>query len=314
LHERAGVAFESMFANQLEEHLDELAHHYSRSNDVAKAVEYLGRAGQQALQRSAYTDGLRSLSAALNLLQRLPDSFGRVRRELQLQLAVGSASIGLKGYAAQEVERTYIRARELCELLDDPTELFPALFGLWAMHLVRGELRQAYELAEQLLWRAQGAHDPMLLIYAHLAWGAPSYWMGKFLPVREHLESAIALYDPERHRPIIFSFNGLDAGVVCLQHVAWALWQLGYPDQALKRGDEALALARKLSNPFNLAFTEFFIGVLRQLRREARTAQEHAESGIALSADHGFIELLADATTLRGWAMAKQGHNEQGIA
>ena len=53
LHERAGQALESMFAGQLDDHLDELAHHYSRSDNVAKAVEYLGRAGQQALQRSA---------------------------------------------------------------------------------------------------------------------------------------------------------------------------------------------------------------------------------------------------------------------
>ncbi len=73
LHERAGLALESMFAEQLEDHLDELAHHYSRSDNVAKAIEYLGRAGQQALQRSAYADAISSLSAALNLLQRLPD-------------------------------------------------------------------------------------------------------------------------------------------------------------------------------------------------------------------------------------------------
>ena len=60
LHERAGLALESMFAGQLEDHLDELAHHYSRSDNVAKAVEYLGRAGQQALQRSAYADAINS--------------------------------------------------------------------------------------------------------------------------------------------------------------------------------------------------------------------------------------------------------------
>src|SRR5713226_3475936 len=34
LHERAGLALESMFPGQLEDHLDELAHHYSRSDNV----------------------------------------------------------------------------------------------------------------------------------------------------------------------------------------------------------------------------------------------------------------------------------------
>ena len=166
LHERAGVALESMFAEQLEDHLDELAHHYSRSDNVAKAVEYLGRAGQQALQRSAYADAISSLSAAIDLLQKLPDSPERIQRELLLQLALGPALIAVKGFAAPEVERAYTRARELCERLGDPPELFPALFGLWIVYLVRGELRRAYELAEQLLRRAQSAHDPALLMYA----------------------------------------------------------------------------------------------------------------------------------------------------
>ena len=48
LHERAAVALETMFAAQLDDHLEELAHHYSRSDNLEKAVEYLGQAGQQA--------------------------------------------------------------------------------------------------------------------------------------------------------------------------------------------------------------------------------------------------------------------------
>jgi predicted ATPase len=91
------------------------------------------------------------------------------------------------------------------------------------------------------------------------------------------------------------------------------LWQLGYPDQALKRGNEALALARGLSH-LSLAFAEFFVGVLRQLRRETGVAQENAESMIALCAEHGFTQFLAYATVLRGWVIAEQGRNEEGIA
>jgi class 3 adenylate cyclase/predicted ATPase len=314
LHERAGLALESMFAGQLEDHLDELAHHYSRSDNVAKAVEYLGRAGQQALQRSAYADAISSLGAALNLLQRLPDDPKRFQRELLLQLALGPALIAVKGLAAPDVERAYTRARELCEILGDPPELFPALWGLWAVHLVRAELRRASELAEQLLRRAQSAHEPVRLIYARMARGATSYFMGGFLPAREHFEMAISVYDPERHRPLAFRYGGADAGVRCLSYAAWTLWQLGYPDQALKRGNEALALAQALSHPFGLAWAEVFVDVLRQLRREVRVTQENAEGLIALSAEHGLTDFLAFATILRGWAMAEQERNEEGIA
>jgi adenylate cyclase len=109
--------------------------------------------------------------------------------------------------------------------------------------------------------------------------------MGEFLPAREHLEMAISLYEPERQRS---NWLGVDPGVFCLSCATATLWQIGYPDQALKRDNEAIALAERLSHPLSLAFAEFFVGFLRQCRREVREAQENAESIIGLSAEHGF--------------------------
>jgi predicted ATPase len=120
---------------------------------------------------------------------------------------------------------------------------------------------------------------------------------------------AISLYDRERPMAI-----GHDTGVNCLSCMALTLWTLGYPDRALKKGDEAVALAQALSHPLSLAFAEGLVGYLRQYRREARAAQETAESLIALSVEHGFTHWLAQATFTRGWAIAKQGHGEEGIA
>jgi predicted ATPase len=314
LHLEVAEAIERVYAHALEDHYGDLAHHYSRSDNVAKAVEYLGRAGQQAIRRSAYAEAIGSLSTALDLLQRLPKSPEGIQQELLFQLALGPALINVKGRAAPETERAYTRALELCERMGDPPELFRALYGLWVVHLYRGEVRKAHERAEQLLRLAQGAPDPLLSLHAHQASGNTSLSMGAFLPAREHLEMAISLYDHERHRSLKFRYVGAGAGVACLSLAAWTLWLLGYPDQALKRGNEALAFAQTLSDPFCLVLAEYDFGALRQYRREAVAAQETEESVIALCAEHGFPDWLAQATTLRGWAMAEQGHNEEGIA
>ncbi len=133
------------------------------------------------------------------------------------------------------------------------------------------------------------------------------------LSARKHLEMAISLYDRERHRPVSFQYYGLDAGVRCLSLIAGCLWQLGYPDQALTRINEALALAQGLSHPHSLAFAELIAGAVHQDRREARAAQETAEALIALSAEHRMIGFLPFAAGLRGSAIAAQGRHEEGI-
>jgi predicted ATPase len=316
LHERAGEALESMFAERLDDHLGELARHYSRSDNISKAVEYLERAGQQAFQRSAYADAISSLSAATDLLQKLPESRERIQRELPLLLAIGAALIAVRGNAAPgvEAEAAFSRARELCERVGDPPELFPALLGLQLIHLLRGDLRRASELAEQLLPRAQSARDPAFTMRAHLALGNTLSFTGHLLDAREHLELAISLYDPESDRPLAFAYGGTNPGVASLSLASRVLWLLGYPDQALARGNEALALGQGLSQPLSLAFAKVFVGLLHQFRGEVRGAQENSESLIALSAEYGLTNWLALATIFCGWAMAERGRKQEGIA
>ena len=123
----------------------------------------------------------------------------------------------------------------------------------------------------------------------------------------------MALYNPQQHRSHAFLY-GYDSGVHCLSFGAWALWYLGYPDQALRRIHDALTLAQELSHPFSLAFALAFAAWLHQLRREGQAAQERAAATIALATDQGFPFWGAWGTILRGWALAEQGQSAEGIA
>jgi predicted ATPase len=99
-----------------------------------------------------------------------------------------------------------------------------------------------------------------------------------------------------------------------LFYASRTLWYLGYPEQALKRNHEALALARGLFHPFTLAYALVGAAVFHLLRREEQLARERAEEVITLSTEHGFPNRLAVGTLLRGWALAEQGQVEEGIA
>jgi predicted ATPase len=88
---------------------------------------------------------------------------------------------------------------------------------------------------------------------------------------------------------------------------------LGYPDQGLKRTQESLALARELAHPMSLAIALSFALNSHQFRREPQVVREHAEAVIALCSEQGFPFHLAWATIVRGWALAVQGHQEEGV-
>jgi predicted ATPase len=102
LHERAGEALESMFAGQLEDHLAELAHHYGRSANPDKAVQYLTRAGQQALNRSAYAEAQAQLQHGLEWIKKLAEAPERDTRELELASTLAQVLTVTRGHTAPE--------------------------------------------------------------------------------------------------------------------------------------------------------------------------------------------------------------------
>ena len=306
-------ALEGYYGEKSQNVAHELAVLWEVAREFAKAADYFRLAAQQASQVFADQEAAKLASRGLELLKTLPESAERTQQELALQVALGTALRATKGFGAPEVGKAYERARELCQHTGETSQLVPVLRGLWEFYELRAKYQTALELGEQLLTLAEHLADPSLLLVAHDVLGDTSVWLGDFVAAREHLEQGIALYDAQQHRSHIFLY-GYDSGTACLSFAAEALWHLGYPDQALKRIDEALILARELSQPMSLAFAPMFAAWLHQLRGERQAAQERAETAIAISAEHGIPFFLAWGTILRGWALAGQGQQEEAIA
>jgi len=312
LHERTAQAIEALFPTRIADYCGELAHHYRLSGNVPKAVEYLYRTGQQALQHSGNLDAMRHLSAALELLEHLPDTPSRAHKELTFLLTLGPALMAGRGYAAPEVATTYTRALALCAQVGDDSQLFPALLGLRTYYTLRAQYSTACELAERMLNIAQIAQDPDLLVEAHAALGSTLLFQGDLKNAHEQQERACALYNSDRHHTHAITY-GMDPGYT-LTFSAWSLWFLGFPDQASTRSQDALVLAKKIFHPFSLAFTLTATSAIGQFRHDVKLAEECADAVIELSLERGFPFYLAWGTILQGWARAEQGNAHVGIA
>jgi predicted ATPase len=124
LHERTGQAMEGLYRTSLGDHYSDLAHHYSRGGNTQKAVEYLGLAGHQGVQRSANDEAIGHFTTAIELLQTLPDTLERNQQELTLQVALAVPLTATKSPAAPEVGNVYVRARQIVHTVQHHGQIF----------------------------------------------------------------------------------------------------------------------------------------------------------------------------------------------
>jgi class 3 adenylate cyclase/predicted ATPase len=312
-HQRIAQVLEGHFPETVETQPELVAQHYTAAGRAERAVVYWQRAGQQASDRSAHLEAINHFTTGIELLKMLPATPEHTRQALTLHIALGASLLMAKGHAAPEVEHAYTQARVLCQQVGETLDLIPVLFGLWRFYVQRSQLHTARELGEILLRLAQQAHDPALAVVAHYALGQTWLCLGVLPAARQHLDEGIAHYTPDQRRAPVFRM-GFDPGVGCRAFAARTLWLLGYPEQALARLHEALALAHELSHPYSLAFARAFAAFVSQLRRDVPAVHEHAEAAVALSTEQGFPGWAAMGRSLWGWALALQGQGAEGMA
>lgn len=112
LHRRAGETLESLYGEQVEPHLTELAHHFFEAapgGDVGKALSYTRRAAERALAQLAYEEAARLYDLALQVLELQAAGDSETRAELLLALGEALARAG----RTPEAKKTFLGVAEL---------------------------------------------------------------------------------------------------------------------------------------------------------------------------------------------------------
>ena len=139
LHQQIAHVLVERFIDTAATQPELVAHHYTEAGLGEQAIPYWQQAGERAVDRSAYVEAISHLSKGLELLKTLPETVERLHQELNLQIPLGLAFMATKNYAAPEVGKAYIRARELCRQVGETPQLAPVLYGLWIIHLNCGQ-------------------------------------------------------------------------------------------------------------------------------------------------------------------------------
>ena len=308
LHGRIAAALEEHFPEYARSQPELLAQHFANSGLRDRAASYFLRAGEVAIQRSSLVEALHHLERGLQVLENAPRSADRLRQELDLHLALGTARSGAMGYAAHEVGDSYTNARSLCEEIGDPKRLYAALLGQFKyQYFSAADRHAAFQTAEKILQLAQGPNDRE----ASLLVGMSLYQLGKLEPAEFHLRQSLSRRK-SHHPPQGRSLQ--DGLVTALVFHSIMLYQLGYLDQAEEQRRAALARARSLSHPYTLALALSMVCQAHWFcRDDAAALTDRARELVTLSMERGYSMFLAFGLIHLGRAKVQDGRATEGI-
>jgi predicted ATPase len=305
LHSRIARTLDERLPDQASLRPELVASHYALAGMTDQAIDYWDRAGRLAVERSAMAEAVVHFGKAIQLLAGRPESEQRRARELTLQLALAGALMAVKGWASPEAGDAYARARELCREAPEGSQLAMALSGAWVFLHNRGEIRAAFQLADELIALSEHRTDRETKLLAYRCLGTSELFLAEFSRALHHLRQALTYYSRAEHRPPTLS--PYDIRVVCESFVAWTLQMLGHADQALAQSRHALAYARELLQPYTLAFALHVNCVFHQLRGDGLELQERSQELVALASEQGYPHFVGTGTCFRGWAKVAAG-------
>jgi tetratricopeptide (TPR) repeat protein len=309
LHGRVATAIEAVYSDHIDDWVDVLAHHYGRTANTAKTVEYLFLSGQRAAQRSAFEEGVASLKQALELLHNAPEDQQLLRLELTIQSSLFLLWANVRSVGSPEIRLTLERAVQLSERLGNLGELFSSLLRLTYSWVFSGEFPKAHQLAQRSLDLAEESRHPAALSFAHMLLGQVLQPQGELLAAEDHYDKGVSFAEADSE------FGGLGAPgfLLSLGNMAQNLWLLGHPDRALASAKQAMSLARSQRDEWN-GWAGRWLALIVLLWRHDSQALDEANQLLTLATERGLLFGIGMSRMTVGGALVDTGRLAEGVA
>ena len=297
-----------------------IAHHFTEAGLDDLAIEWWGKAGDQALRRSAFQEAIAHLGKAIAMADkagaastpRAAASTTVQSQRLKLQTRYGQAMMYSRGFGSDESMTAFARARNLAVGAGDASEQFEAYQGLFLGSMLRGELSLAQETAESFLHEAENEGQMTEAADARRSVGVARLVQGDFIDARTNFAEALRIYSSERDRDARLRTR-VNGGAIAAGYLAQAAWVLGDVERARSLSEEALARADETAHAPTRAFVYYIISRYHMLRGDSQSAMRTATISVDLGREHGMVQTLAFGEVHSNWARAWLGGREGGM-
>jgi class 3 adenylate cyclase/tetratricopeptide (TPR) repeat protein len=282
---------------------------------LTDAVAGWAASGFATANDGAHVEATSQFARGLELLSQIMDPTAAAPLELRLQLGLGASLSTTAGYGHEPVQVAFARAGELCRTMGNPPELYPAVWGLWAFHLVRADYVLAEELAQTCARISEAADDPALDIESSAALGITAFYRGEIRSAVGLLSAAVDRYTATRAITPYQRFQ--HPAVAALSHLALAHWLLGDAQKARRCATAATDLADSCEEHlrwFAREYAHTFRAALGAHTGEDSSCLRHAQQAIDVCQQYRSQMFLAGAEIYKGYAQARLGNPDEGAA
>jgi tetratricopeptide (TPR) repeat protein len=312
LHALVAETMEALYAETIEPHVEQLAYHWERAREVERAIGYLFRAGIKALKHYANEEVISFLRRGLDLLEEIPDSEEKLRRELEFRTALGIPLVPVYGHSSDEVMDVYRRALDICEQVGDRVQLFHCLHGIRRIYLARAEYKRCEAISRRMFEVSLHIDQPEFPPRGNVAHAETLFQMGRLREAVDIAKGGVRLTHGQRADRHILLF-GNDTRVVGLMVQAASLTFLGLPDRATRVEKECISRARDIGHPFTLCAALLYAGLSHYHLGDSSGVLKLSDEIFTIAVRESFSLFVAGAEVLGGWAEVMTKRSGDGI-
>ena len=295
-----------------------IAHHFMQGGLDELAIEWWGKAGDQALRRSAFQEASAHLGRAIAMSDHAAGSVARAAiskveatQRVKLQNDYAHAVLWSKGYAADEAKAAFERTSTLATGAELHSEQFSALYGRYIWSWSRGEFRAARDIAERFLREAEAEGRTIEALAAHVILGLANMQLGDLREARTQLELALSHFK-ESGAERIDEF-GIDGEASATAFLALTLWLSGDFARGRELIREATGLAGELDHPPTTATVLMYKITIDTARNDFKSVVVDAEKFMKISQEHSMGYHLALSRVYFSLSRLILGNTQSGL-
>jgi tetratricopeptide (TPR) repeat protein len=277
IHEKIGRAIEEIYPDRLEEFYEMLAYHYSKSDDLEKAYQYLKLSGNKAMKSYSNEEAFRYYKDAIAILKQMPETEQNKKERLEVILLI-TKPIRILAYPEDPL-RFLEEGERLCKELGDKKSLAAIYNSIGLFHVVTGDVTLGKKYQEDSFEAAEKVQDVETMAPVGFGLCTSYNYEGEYRKIVNIAPRVIALLEKTQRENEFFGYP-LNIYSALQGIYGWSLGALGRFEEGKRLCEQALSFAHRINHLFGIGIVELFYGNIFSMKGDGENAVKHFQSSV----------------------------------